>query len=99
LSSCSPAAVFLSPENLTTDAGKRFLARKTRQNTRKNKLRSPFVALLRNSLPTRALIREILYSHSLLKRAILINLSQKIAKFQTNAGGSNGRFAANIRGG
>ena len=51
---------------------------------------------MRNSLPTRALIREILYSHSLLKRAILINLSQKIAKFQANAGASNGRFQANI---
>jgi hypothetical protein len=51
---------------------------------------------MRNSLPTAALIREILYSHSLPRREILINLSQKIAKLQTNAGASNGRFQANI---
>jgi hypothetical protein len=29
-------------------------------------------------------------------RAILINLSQKIAKFQANAGAPTGRFQANI---
>jgi hypothetical protein len=51
---------------------------------------------MRNSLPTATLIREILYSHSLLKREILINLSQKIAKSQTNVGVSNGRIQANI---
>ena len=55
-----------------------------------------FEVFTRNSPFTRALIREILYSHSLLKCAILINLSQKIAKFQTNASGPNGRFQANI---
>jgi hypothetical protein len=54
---------------------------------------------MRNSLQTGALIREILYSHLLLKRAIAINLSQKIAKFQTNASASNGCFQANICGG
>ena len=52
--------------------------------------------LLRNSLPTFALDREILYSHSLLMRAILVNLSQKIANFQANASAPNGRFQANI---
>jgi hypothetical protein len=31
-------------------------------------------------------------------RAILVNLSQKIAKLQANAGASNGRFQANICG-
>jgi hypothetical protein len=51
-----------------------------------------------NSLQTFALIREILYSHSPLKREILVNMSQKIAKFQTNAGASNGRSQANIWG-
>jgi hypothetical protein len=51
---------------------------------------------MRNSLQTFAKIREILYSHSLLKREILVNLSQKIAKPQTNVGASNGRFQANI---
>ena len=50
---------------------------------------------MRNSLPTAALIREILYSHSLPRREILVNLSQKIAKLQANAGESNGRFQAN----
>jgi hypothetical protein len=55
-----------------------------------------FDAFTRNSLPTAALIREILDSHPLQMRAILINLSQKIAKFQTNADASNGRFQANI---
>jgi hypothetical protein len=39
-------------------------------------------AFMRNSLPTAALIREILYSHSLPRREILVNLSQKIAKLQ-----------------
>src|SRR5208283_6048631 len=53
-------------------------------------------ALLKHSLPTAALIREILYSHSLLKRAILANLHQKIAKLQANVGGPNGRSAANF---
>jgi hypothetical protein len=55
-----------------------------------------FDAFTRNSLFKIALIREILYSHSLLKRAILINLPQKIAKLQANAGASNGRSQANI---
>jgi hypothetical protein len=39
---------------------------------------------MRNSLQTRALIREILYSHALLMREILCNMSRKIAKFQAN---------------
>ena len=72
------------------------------QNTRKMALKHPpgprFDAFTRNSLFKIALIREILYSHSLLMRAILINLPQKIAKLQTNAGASNGRFRANIWG-
>jgi hypothetical protein len=55
-----------------------------------------FDAFMRNSLQTFAKIREILYSHSPVMRAILVNLSQKIAKLQTNVGASNGRFQANI---
>jgi hypothetical protein len=51
---------------------------------------------MRNSLPTVAQLREILYSHSLRMRAILIHLSQKIAKLQANVGVSNARFQANI---
>jgi len=51
---------------------------------------------MRNSLQTFAKIREILYSHPLLKRAILIHLSQKIAKLQANASAPDGRFQANI---
>jgi hypothetical protein len=55
-----------------------------------------FDVFMRNSLPTAAQLREILYSHSLRMRAILVNMSQKIAKPQANAGASNGRFQANI---
>jgi hypothetical protein len=51
---------------------------------------------MRNSLFTRTLIREILYSHSPEMRAILVNLSQKIAKAQANIPGVSGSFPANI---
>jgi hypothetical protein len=51
---------------------------------------------MRNSLFKIAIVREILYSHSLLMRAILINLPQKIAKFQTNASAPDGCLQANI---
>jgi hypothetical protein len=63
---------------------------------RENALQALLDASARNSLPPRAFDREILYSQSLPKRAILVNLSQKIANSQTNAGASNGRFQANI---
>jgi hypothetical protein len=53
-------------------------------------------AFMRNSLQTFALNREILYSHSLLKCAIAINLSQKIAKLQAIIPGAIGRFQTNI---
>jgi hypothetical protein len=41
-------------------------------------------------------IREILYSQSALKREIASQMSQRIAKFQTDIWGANGRFQANI---
>jgi hypothetical protein len=76
------------------------LRQKTCQNTRKyaqkHATEAHFDALMDNSLQTFALNREFLYSHPLLKREILINLSQKIAKFQANASAPNGRFQANI---
>jgi hypothetical protein len=51
---------------------------------------------MRISLPTFALIREILYSCLSLECAIASKMSQKIAKFQANIQGVNGRFQANI---
>jgi hypothetical protein len=66
------------------------------KNGAKARFEPCFDAFTRNSLPTCALIREILYSHSHQKREILCNMSQKIAKPHTNAGASNGRFQANI---
>jgi hypothetical protein len=51
---------------------------------------------MRNSLFTRAQIREILVSRAPAMRAILINLSQKIAKPQANIPGVIGSFPANI---
>jgi len=51
---------------------------------------------MRNSVCTRALIREILVSRAPLMRAILVNLSQKIAKPQANIPGVFGSFLANI---
>ena len=53
-------------------------------------------ALMGNSLLTRALIREILCLHSLPRRAIAINSSQKIAKPQAEIFGSAGGIQANI---
>jgi len=55
-----------------------------------------FNVFMRNSLPTRAVIREILYSHSLRMRVILVNLSQKIAKPQANIPRVFGSFPANV---
>ena len=55
-----------------------------------------FDVLMRNSLFTRAQIREILVSRAPAMRAILINLSQKIAKPQTNISGAIGSSPANI---
>jgi hypothetical protein len=66
------------------------------KNGAKTRIRDRFYAFMRNSLPTRALIREILYSCLSLKCAILCNMSQKIAKLRTNVGEPNGRFHANI---
>jgi hypothetical protein len=69
-----------------------------RKTGQKTLTKADYASFMRNSLSTFALNREILYSHLLLKREILINLSQKIAKSQTNAGASNGSFQANICG-
>ena len=70
------------------------------QNTRKMALKHAsdpcFDVFTRNSLFKIALIREILYSHSPLMRAILVNLPQRIAKLQTNVDEPNGRSQANI---
>jgi hypothetical protein len=78
--------------------GSAFWHAKHAKNRAKTRSKGLFDVFMRNSLPTFAKIREILYSHSPLKRAILANLSQKIAKLQTNAGASNGRFQTNIWG-
>jgi hypothetical protein len=51
---------------------------------------------VRNSVFARALIREILVSRAPLRRAILVNLSQKITKPQANIPGVFGSFLANI---
>jgi hypothetical protein len=59
-------------------------------------IRALLDALSRNSLQTSPLHREILCSHSLLRCAILVNMSRKIAKFQATIQGVNGRFQANI---
>ena len=69
---------------------------KTREKWRKTSIRGLLEVSTRNSLPTTPLIREILSSHSLRMRAILIHFSQKIAKLQANVGVSNARFQANI---
>jgi hypothetical protein len=62
---------------------------KTRAKTRTEGLLDEFMG---NSLPTFALNREIPYSHSLLEREIASHMSQKIAKFQANLCGADGRF-------
>jgi hypothetical protein len=71
----------------------RVLARKEHekhaQNDPETRIRDPSDIIVRNSLLTNGIIREILYSHSLPKRAILVNLSQRIAKLQANVGGTN----------
>ena len=51
---------------------------------------------VRNSVFACALIREILVSRAPLRRAILVNLSQKITKPQANIPGVFGSFLANI---
>jgi hypothetical protein len=66
------------------------------KNGAKTRFWPRFDVSMRNSLPTFAKIREILYSHSPLIRAILVNLPQKIAKPQANAGAPNANFQANI---
>jgi hypothetical protein len=68
----------------------------TRKMAQKHVANPCFDVFMRNSLFPRALIREIPYSHSLQMRAILINMSQKIAKLQANANAPNGCFQANI---
>jgi hypothetical protein len=73
-----------------------FWHAKHAKNGAKTLIRGLLSVFMGNSLQTAALIREILYSCLPLKREILVNLSQKIAKFQTNAGASNGRLQANI---
>jgi hypothetical protein len=59
------------------------------QKTRTKALLDAFMG---NSLRTSALIRAILYSHLLLKRAIVCSFPQKIAKLQANIPGVIGRF-------
>ncbi len=78
-----------TPENASLHA-------KHAKNGPKTRSGAHLDALMGNSLPTATLIREILYSHSLPRCAILVNLSQKIAKCQANIRGSRGRFQANI---
>jgi hypothetical protein len=51
---------------------------------------------MRNSVFACALIREILVSRAPQMRAILINLSQKIAKPHANIPGVFGSFPANV---
>jgi hypothetical protein len=80
----------LTPESVYWHAKHAKTRAKTRSKPR-------FDVLMRNSLFTRALIREILVSRAPLMRAILINLSQKIAKPQANIPGVFGSSPANVR--
>ncbi len=73
-----------------------FCAQNTPTTCAKTHFEFCFVVFMRNSLPTAALLREILVSHLPQMCAILVNLSQKIAKLQTNVNGPSGRFLANI---
>jgi glycerol-3-phosphate O-acyltransferase len=75
-----------------------FYHAKHAKNGAKTRSEALFDVFMRNSLQTFAINREILYSHPLINREILINLSQKIAKFQTNASAPDGRFQTNICG-
>jgi hypothetical protein len=79
----------LTPENA-------FWRAKQAKNGPKTPFQPHLDALPRNSLRILALVREILYSHSLRIRAILVNLSQKIAKPQANASAPNGPSQTNI---
>lgn len=68
-----------------------------RAKWRKKCATNPFFdGLMRNSPPTAALVREILFSHSMRIHEMLVNLSQRITKLPTNANRPNGRSQANI---
>ena len=73
-----------------------FYHRKTPRTCHFRATNTGFDVFMRNSLFTRALICEILVSRAPAMRAILINLSQKIAKPQTNISGAIGSSPANI---